>query len=55
MSNKWVRDLMQAIPEEEREEIRRVIYTPEILKEVRQLKAIKAGLLIRGGYPIVPG
>lgn len=39
MGNKWVRDLMQAIPEEEREEIRREIYTPEILAMVRQLKA----------------
>ena len=39
MSNKWVVDLIRAIPEEEREEIRREIYTPEILARVRQLKA----------------
>ena len=40
MSNKWVVDLIRAIPEEEREEIRREIYTPEILATVRQLRPV---------------
>ena len=40
-SNKlqWVKDLIRGVPEEEREEIRRGSYTPEILEQVRQLKA----------------
>lgn len=40
-SNKlqWVEDLIRAIPEEEREEIRRAIYSPKILEKVKQLKA----------------
>jgi len=35
--NKWVIDLIKAIPEGEREEIRRAIFSPEILERIKQL------------------
>jgi hypothetical protein len=39
VSLQWVEDLVRSLPEEIREEIRREVYTPEILARVRQLKA----------------
>ena len=39
----WVEDLIRAIPEEQAEELRRVIYTPEIVERVARVKAARAG------------
>jgi hypothetical protein len=37
----WVEDLIRAIPEEEREEIRRQILRPEVLERAARVRAAR--------------